>query len=81
MHHVIDSARTQQQRRIRSQVRNSHAYSFFNLLTGRNCSTRSSRRRRNTENGDSTDRDAVDVSSPGAERGSILSAGGGHSSD
>lgn len=34
MHDAIGSARTQQQRRIRSQVRNSDAYSFFNLLTG-----------------------------------------------
>jgi len=34
MHDAIGSARTQQQRRIRSQARNSDAYSFFNLLTG-----------------------------------------------
>ena len=34
MHNAIGSARTQQQRRIRSQVGNSDAYSFFNLLTG-----------------------------------------------
>ena len=34
MHDAIGSARTQQQRRIRSQLRNSDAYSFFNLLTG-----------------------------------------------
>ena len=34
MHNAIGSARTQQQRRIRSQVRNGDAYSFFNLLTG-----------------------------------------------
>jgi hypothetical protein len=34
MHDAIGKARTQQQRRIRSQARNSDAYSFFNLLTG-----------------------------------------------
>lgn len=34
MHDAMRSARTQQQRRIRSQVRNSDAYSFFNVLTG-----------------------------------------------
>lgn len=34
MHNAIGSARAQQQRRIRSQVGNSNAYSFFNLLTG-----------------------------------------------
>lgn len=34
MHDAICGARTQQQRHIRSQVRNSDAYSFFNLLTG-----------------------------------------------
>jgi len=34
MHDAIGSARTQQQRRIRCEVRNSDAYSFFNLLTG-----------------------------------------------
>jgi hypothetical protein len=34
MHDAIDSAHAQQQRRIRSQVGNSDAYSFFNLLTG-----------------------------------------------
>jgi hypothetical protein len=34
MHDAMDCVRTQQQRRISSQVRNSDAYSFFNLLTG-----------------------------------------------
>ena len=33
MHDAIGKARAQQ-RRIRSQARNSDAYSFFNLLTG-----------------------------------------------
>jgi hypothetical protein len=34
MHDAIGKARTQQQRRIRSQASNSDAYVFFNLLTG-----------------------------------------------
>ena len=34
MYDVIGNARAQQQRRVRSQVRNSDAYAFFNLLTG-----------------------------------------------
>jgi hypothetical protein len=33
MHHAIGRARTQQQRRIRSRVRDSDAYTFFNVLT------------------------------------------------
>lgn len=34
MHDAIRNARAQQQQRVRSQVRNSDAYAFFNLLTG-----------------------------------------------
>ena len=34
MHDAICNVRAQQQRRVRSQVRDSDAYVFFNLLTG-----------------------------------------------